>query len=196
MPVVEHLGIDPMSPYGRTKFFIEQILQDLVKTNLWQIMVLRYFNVAGAHSSGLLGEEASDFPSNIVPNILGVLNQRYPFLSVYGGDYPTVDGTAIRDYIHIQDLVEAHIAAIAHLGWKPFDIFNLGSGKGYSILEMVKQFESITQKSIPYRIFKRRPGDVAQSIANIDKAKVYLAWEPKRSIEDICESAWRFRLEY
>lgn len=192
IPISETQVLDPISPYGRTKFFIEQILADLVRNSAWQIMVLRYFNVAGAHPSGLIGEEPSDFPSNIIPNMLGVLHKTYPFLSIYGGDYPTLDGTSVRDYIHIQDLVDAHIAAIAHLGWSPLEIYNLGAGKGYSIFELLKLFESITHKTIPYRLFSRRPGDVPQSIANIDKAKVKLAWTPQYSISDICESAWQF----
>lgn len=194
IPIEENAHKDPISPYGKSKYFIEQIILDLIKTSPeWQVFVLRYFNVAGAHDSGQLGEMPSDFPSNILPNILGVARKQYPFLNIFGADYPTIDGTTVRDYIHIMDLVEAHLLAMNHLGWEPLQTLNLGTGKGQSLLELVSIFSKVTGITIPYRVFGRRAGDVALSIANVDKAKVCLGWQPKHSIEDICESAWRFK---
>ncbi len=196
LPIEEEALKDPISPYGKSKYFIEQILLDLIKTDFkWQIYILRYFNVAGAHPSGLLGEIPSQFPSNILPNILSVASQHIPYLNIYGDDYPTLDGTTVRDYIHIMDLVEAHILAMAHLGWERLQVCNLGSSKGYSILQLIDIFTKVTGITIPYRINARRYGDAPFSLANIDRAKVDLGFEVKQSIEDICRSAWNFQMQ-
>lgn len=196
LPIDEnHLRL-PRSPYGRSKLQIEDILADVAKSDSsWRIACLRYFNPVGAHDSGLIGESPNEIPNNLVPYIAQVADGRLPYLKVFGNDYNTRDGTGVRDYIHVMDLAEGHIAALDflqhHAGWHAI---NLGTGIGYSVLEMVNTFERVSGKTIPYLINERRAGDVDSCYAGVDKAHDYLGWSASRTIEDMCSSIWRFQL--
>ena len=199
MPVTEDMqtGIGITNPYGRSKYMIEEILKDLfISDNSFKIAILRYFNPVGAHESGTIGEDPNGIPNNLMPFISQVAVGKLPKLRVFGGDYPTRDGTGVRDYIHVVDLANAHVKAIEYLNKNKLNeplIVNLGTGQGYSVLEMVKAFEEASGVKIPYEIVDRRPGDIAEIYANPSKAKKLLGWEAKRGIKEMCESAWKWQ---
>ena len=183
------------NPYGQTKLFIEQILQDLYKSdNTWDICILRYFNPIGAHESGLIGEEPNGIPNNLMPYIVRVASGELQELSVFGNDYPTHDGTGVRDYIHVVDLAKGHLAALNKLDKENEGIFvyNLGTGKGYSVLDIVKAFESSTGKKVPYKIVERRQGDVAEVYSDPTKAKKELNWVAEKTLEEMCKDSWKY----
>ena len=183
------------NPYGTTKLFIEQILKDLYTSdNSWDICILRYFNPVGAHESGLIGEEPQGIPNNLMPYIVRVANGTLKELSVFGNDYPTHDGTGVRDYIHVVDLAKGHISALEKLEkeGKGLFIYNLGTGTGYSVLDMVKAFENSTGKEVPYKIAPRRDGDIATCYADPKKAKEELGWSAEKTLDDMCKDSWRY----
>ena len=183
------------NPYGTTKLFIEQILKDLyVSDNTWDICILRYFNPVGAHESGLIGEEPKGIPNNLMPYIVRVAKGILPQLSIFGNDYPTPDGTGVRDYIHVVDLAKGHISALEKLEKenKGLFIYNLGTGTGYSVLDMVKTFEKSTGQKVNYVMGKRRPGDIAACYADPKKAKEELGWEATKTLEDMCRDSWNY----
>ena len=183
------------NPYGTTKLFIEQILKDLYKSDdSWDICILRYFNPVGAHESGLIGEEPQGIPNNLMPYIVRVASGQLKELSVFGNDYPTPDGTGVRDYIHVVDLAKGHVKALEKLDkeQKGLYIYNLGTGKGYSVLDMVKAFEQATGKKVPYKIAPRREGDIAMCYADPKKAKEELGWTAEKTLEDMCKDSWNY----
>ena len=183
------------NPYGTTKLFIEQILKDLYKSDdSWDICILRYFNPVGAHESGLIGEEPQGIPNNLMPYIVRVASGQLKGLSVFGNDYPTPDGTGVRDYIHVVDLAKGHVKALEKLDkeQKGLYIYNLGTGKGYSVLDMVKAFEQATGKKVPYKIAPRREGDIAMCYADPKKAKEELGWTAEKTLEDMCKDSWNY----
>ena len=184
------------NPYGTTKYMIEIILEDIYKSdNEWNVTLLRYFNPIGAHESGRIGENPSGIPNNLMPYITQVAIGKRPFLSVYGNDYDTPDGTCIRDYIHVVDLADGHVKAVNNIldGKKGVQIFNLGTGKGYSVLDIVKAFSKAYGKELPYKIAPRRPGDLAVCFSDPSKAKEVLGWEAKRGIDDMCRDSWNWQ---
>lgn len=182
----------PTNPYGRTKLFIEEILRDLAASDpRWEIGILRYFNPVGAHPSGLIGEEPSGIPNNLMPYVCRVAAGELPELRVFGGDYPTPDGTGVRDYIHVVDLAAGHVAALDRLA-SGVGVWNLGRGVGVSVLELVAAFEEATGTRVPYRIVDRRPGDVAALYADPSRAEAELGWKATRALADMCADAWRF----
>ena len=194
VPITEDFPLSTTNPYGSTKLMIENILRDLyVSDNEWSIALLRYFNPIGAHESGLLGEDPNGIPNNLMPYIAKVAAGKLPQLSVFGNDYPTPDGTGVRDYIHVVDLSIGHLKA---LEWttreKGADAFNLGTGNGYSVLEVVKAFEKASGKPVNYKIADRRPGDIPMCYANPKKAKEVLGWEATKGIDEMCFDSWRF----
>ena len=183
------------NPYGTTKLFIEQILKDIYKSdNTWDIAILRYFNPVGAHETGLIGEEPKGKPNNLMPYIARVAAGILDELSVYGNDYSTPDGTGIRDYIHVVDLAKGHIKALEKLDKEKAGlyIYNLGTGVGYSVLDMVNAFERATGKKVPYKIVQRRAGDIAMCYADTNKAKNELGWVAEKTIEDMCKDSWNY----
>ena len=183
------------NPYGTTKLFIEQILKDIYASdNSWDICILRYFNPIGAHESGLIGEEPQGIPNNLMPYIVRVADGQLKELSVFGNDYPTPDGTGVRDYIHVVDLAKGHVKALEKLEkeQKGLFIYNLGTGKGYSVLDMVKAFETATGKKVPYKIAPRREGDVATCYEDKKKAKEELGWSAEKTLEDMCKDSWNY----
>ena len=196
VPITEECKIGgTTNPYGTTKLFIEQILKDLYTSdNTWDICILRYFNPVGAHESGLIGEEPKGIPNNLMPYIARVAAGILPELSVFGNDYNTPDGTGVRDYIHVVDLAKGHVKALEKLDKesKGLYIYNLGTGTGYSVLDMVKAFEETTGKEIKYKITSRRPGDIATCYANPAKAKEELNWVAEKTLADMCQDSWRF----
>lgn len=195
LPLDEGHPTGATNPYGRTKLHIEQMLHDLAASRCdWRIAILRYFNPVGAHDSGLIGEDPHGIPNNLMPYIARVAAGRLPHLNIWGDDYPTPDGTGIRDYIHVMDLAEGHLAALEHLQrqTQACEVFNLGTGCGTSVLEMVRAFERASGRPVPYRIAARRPGDVAACWADPTKAQQALGWRATRTLEDMCASAWRF----
>ncbi|MFZ6049006.1 UDP-glucose 4-epimerase GalE [Pseudomonas sp. CR3202] len=183
------------NPYGRSKFMVEQILQDLAMADSrWSIALLRYFNPVGAHSSGLIGEDPNGIPSNLLPYISQVAIGKLKQLSVYGGDYPTVDGTGVRDYIHVVDLAEGHLKALEKISTKAgVNIWNLGTGQGYSVLEMIRAFEQVSGRKVPYQIVDRRPGDIGESWADPMRAEKELGWRAKRGLQQMMADAWRWQ---
>ena len=186
------------NPYGRTKYFIEEILKDLYTSdNDFKIAILRYFNPVGAHESGTIGEDPNGIPNNLMPFITQTAVGKREFLSVFGGDYPTPDGTGVRDYIHVVDLADAHVKALDYLNSKTFDIknstFNIGTGIGYSVLDMVKAFEKASDKNIAYKIVNRRAGDISTCYSDPSFAKEILNWEAKKSIDDMCIDSWKWQ---
>jgi UDP-glucose 4-epimerase len=189
--------INQANPYGRTKRMIEMILQDLNAADpSWNVALLRYFNPVGAHPSGEIGEDPRGVPINLMPYITQVAVGRLPELKVFGNDYPTPDGTGVRDYIHVVDLALGHLKALDKLQTNPgLVIYNLGSNRGYSVLELVTAFEKVTGKKIPYRIVERRPGDIATSYADASKANQELGWHTVRSLDEICADAWRWQTQ-
>ena len=183
------------NPYGTTKLFIEQILKDIyISDNTWDIAILRYFNPVGAHESGLIGEEPKGRPNNLMPYVARVAAGILPELSIYGNDYPTPDGTGVRDYIHVVDLAKGHLKALEKLEKEKFGIYiyNLGTGNGCSVLDMVKAFEKVTAKKVPYKIVPRRAGDIAICYADPSKAKKELGWVAEKTIEDMCKDSWNY----
>ena len=198
-PIKEDQKVDPVNPYGKTKVAIENMLNDLYKSNmnLWKICSLRYFNPVGAHPSGLIGEDPIGIPNNLFPFLTQVAIGRQDTLNVFGDDWDTHDGSGIRDYIHIIDLSEGHLAAIDYLNTKGscLEFINLGSGNGYSVFQIISQFESTTGCQIPFSIQSRRDGDVAKCYADISKAKKLLGWTPKRTLEQICFDGWNWQIQ-
>jgi UDP-glucose 4-epimerase len=195
LPIDEAHPTAPTNPYGWNKLHIEQMLSDLaVADPAWRIASLRYFNPVGAHESGLIGEDPNGIPNNLMPYIARVAAGKLPHLNVFGNDYPTPDGTGIRDYIHVMDLAEGHLAALLNLSRQivSMEYFNLGSGKGRSVLEMIDQFEKSLQLPINYCFSERRSGDTAVCFADANKSKKILAWQATRTLSDICKSAWIF----
>ncbi len=195
IPITENCEIgSTTNPYGTSKLFIEQILKDIVISDPeWSVVLLRYFNPIGAHRSGLIGESPNGIPNNLMPYIVKVANGELPQLNVFGNDYPTKDGTGVRDYIHVVDLALGHIKALekAHKD-NGVHIYNLGTGNGYSVLEIVENFEKANQIKIPYQIVERRPGDIPTCYADTKKAKEELGWEAKYGIEDMCKDSWNY----
>jgi len=193
---VEEMGRGKTTnPYGTTKAMIEQILEDLYTSdNSWTISILRYFNPIGAHSSGLIGEDPNGIPANLMPFISKVATGELPCLNIFGNDYDTKDGTGVRDYIHIIDLAKAHTAAVKKLESleKGLKIYNLGTGTGYSVLEIVKAFENANNLKIPYKIADRRPGDIAECYADSSLAEKELNWKAEKTLEDMCRDAYNY----
>ena len=196
-PVIEDQTVSPINPYGNTKLAIENMLADLFKSdmNSWTICSLRYFNPVGAHKSGVLGEDPIGIPNNLFPFLTQVAIGRRSFLKVYGDDWDTIDGSGVRDFIHVMDLAEGHISALEFLNLREscFEIINLGSGKGFSVFQMIQEFESSTGCKIPYKISPRRDGDVAEIFADISKARKLLGWFPKRTLKQICLDGWNWQ---
>ena len=195
VPITEDFPVSATNPYGRTKLFIEQILRDLaIADGTLSIALLRYFNPVGAHKSGLIGEDPNGIPNNLMPYISQVAVGKLEQLSVFGDDYPTPDGTGVRDYIHVVDLAKGHLKALEKLGTSTGVLtYNLGTGSGSSVLDMVKAFENATGKKVPYTIAPRRPGDVAACYADPTKAESELGWKAERGIEEMCEDTWRWQ---
>jgi UDP-glucose 4-epimerase len=195
VPILESFPLSATNPYGRSKLMIEDILRDLFKAEPdWRIALLRYFNPVGAHESGLIGEEPNGIPNNLVPYIAQVANGQREKLSVYGGDYPTPDGTGMRDYIHVVDLAIGHVKTLDKLATAPGVVtYNLGTGRGNSVLEMVQAFEKACGKPIPYQVVARRPGDIAKCYADPSRARDELGWTAERDIAQMCADSWRYQ---
>ncbi len=195
LPLDEDHPTSATNPYGRTKLMIEEMLADVAAADPeWRIAILRYFNPVGAHDSGLIGENPNGTPNNLMPFISRVAAGRLGELSVFGGDYDTPDGTGVRDYIHVVDLADGHVAALDAIGKsdQPLSTWNLGTGQGYSVLNMVETFERVNHVSIPYRIAPRRDGDVASCYASPERAARELGWTAERDLDAMCASSWRF----
>jgi UDP-glucose 4-epimerase len=195
VPIKEEASLWAMNPYGRTKLMIEEILGDLYESDKsWSIALLRYFNPIGAHESGLIGEDPNGIPNNLMPYITQVAVGKLKELSVFGNDYLTKDGTGVRDYIHVVDLARGHLKAVEKVKETVgIDAYNLGTGKGYSVLDVVQAFEHASQIKVPYKIVEPRPGDVASCFADPTKAKMELNWKAEKGIEEMCADAWRWQ---
>lgn len=195
LPLDESHPTSATNPYGRSKLHIEEMLRDVASSDAeWRIACLRYFNPVGAHESGLIGENPNGTPNNLMPYIAQVVAGKRSELNIFGNDYPTPDGTGVRDYIHVMDLSDGHAAAMDFLDRNPgWHAINLGTGQGYSVLDMVRAFESASGRTVPYRVSARRAGDVAQCYAHPQKAIALLQWKAKRSLEEMCASTWRFQ---
>lgn len=195
LPITEAHPLSATNPYGRTKLMIEEILRDLVASEAgWQIALLRYFNPVGAHASGLIGEDPVGPPNNLMPYVAQVAVGMRPFLNVFGDDYPTPDGTGVRDYIHVVDLAMGHLAALDRLrAHEGLFAVNLGTGVGHSVLEMVRAFEAVSSRRIDYRIAERRPGDVASCYADASLAQELLGWKAARGLDEMCADAWHWQ---
>lgn len=193
IPFVESMNLLPTTnPYGETKAMSERILEDTVRANPeFSVSLLRYFNPVGAHESGLIGESPNGIPNNLMPFVTQVARGVREKLNVFGNDYPTIDGTGVRDYIHVVDLAEGHVAALEKMS-EGVSIYNLGTGKGTSVLELVKTFEKVNNIEIPYEVVPRRAGDIPEFYADTKKAEVELGWLAKRGIEDMCRDSWKF----
>lgn len=196
-PISEVAPLNPFNPYGHTKRMVEQIFEDLSASDPgWNIALLRYFNPVGAHSSGEIGEDPNGVPNNLMPYVSQVAVGKLKKLSVFGGDYPTLDGTGVRDYIHVVDLALGHVAALNTLASNcGLLTVNLGAGRGYSVLELVSAFERATGKAVPYEIVERRAGDIAIYFADASFAKKVLGWQTTKSLDDICRDAWNWQLK-
>lgn len=196
VPILEDFPLSTTNPYGYSKLMIEEIMRDISKSDgKWGIALLRYFNPIGAHQSGLIGEHPNGIPNNLMPYISQVAAGKLEQLMVFGNDYPTSDGTGVRDYIHVVDLAIAHVKAVKNVMYNQgIDTYNLGTGRGYSVLEMIKTFEKISGKKIPYSIVERREGDVAMCYADPSKAKHELGWVASKGIEDMCQDSWRWQI--
>ncbi len=194
-PLTEDMPISAINPYGWSKVMMEQAMRDLHRADpSWNIAILRYFNPVGAHPSGMIGEDPRGVPANLVPFTAQVAIGKLPMLNVFGDDYPTPDGTCIRDYIHIMDLADGHLKALEKLASNPGLVtYNLGTGRGYSVMEVVHAFEKACGKPIPYHITARRPGDLPTSYADPSLAHKELGWKATRSLDDICADAWRWQ---
>lgn len=205
LPLYEHAKRSCTNPYGQSKLTIEYILEDLaVADSEWNIISLRYFNPIGAHPSGLIGENPNDIPNNLMPYISQVAVGKLEKLSIFGNDYDTVDGTGVRDFIHVVDLARGHVSALKYLEEHDhdnqnvkvgFEAINLGTGKGTSVLQLVQAFESITGQSVPYVFTSRRSGDIASCYASADKAKALLNWQAVHGIQDMCQDTWRWQYD-
>ena len=194
LPLDETCRLSTTNPYGSTKLMMENIMQDLYKAdNEWNIILLRYFNPVGAHESGLIGEDPKGIPNNLMPYVAQVASGKLQCINVFGDDYDTPDGTGVRDYIHVVDLALGHVAAIERCNHSGVHIYNLGTGHGYSVLDMIHAFEKACGKKLPYKICARRDGDIAACYACPDKAKKDLAWEAKFGIEEMCASQWKWQ---
>jgi len=195
VPLTEELPLQATNPYGRTKLMIEDILRDVYVSNEnWSVALLRYFNPVGAHSSGLIGEDPNGIPNNLVPYITQVAVGKLTELSVFGNDYATHDGTGVRDYIHVVDLAAGHLKALEKVMVSSgVSAYNLGTGTGYSVLDMIHTFEEVTGRSIPYRISNRRPGDIGISFADPSKAQKELNWVAKKGLQEMCLDSWRWQ---
>ncbi|MBA4257415.1 MAG: UDP-glucose 4-epimerase GalE [Polaromonas sp.] len=187
----------PTNPYGRSKLMAEEVLRDLAASDpRWRVAVLRYFNPVGAHESGLIGEDPHGIPNNLLPYIAQVAGGKLAELAVFGNDYPTPDGTGVRDYIHVQDLAQGHLKALQALQTRTgLNVWNLGTGQGYSVLEMLRAFEAASGRQIPYRIAPRRPGDIARCWADASKAKIELGWQCKLGLAEMMRDAWRWQVQ-
>lgn len=197
VPFVETMDLlQTTNPYGETKAMCERILTDIANANpAFSVSILRYFNPVGAHESGQIGEAPNGVPNNLMPYVTQVAKGKIEKLRVFGNDYPTIDGTGVRDYIHVVDLAEGHVAALENLT-EGVHVYNLGTGKGTSVLELVKAFEEANDIEIPYQIVDRRPGDIASCYANASKAKRELGWTAKRDLIAMCRDSWRFEKNY
>lgn len=195
VPIKEDFPLKPVNPYGRTKFMIEEILKDVYEAdNTWGISLLRYFNPVGAHPSGRIGEDPNGIPNNLMPYITQVAVGKREKLNVFGGDYPTPDGTGVRDYIHVVDLAKGHLLALEKvIRERGVSVYNLGTGRGYSVLEVVKTFAKVNGIKIPYVITDRRPGDIAVCYADTEKAYRELGFKAERNLEDMCRDAWNWQ---
>jgi len=195
LPITEDMSTSAINPYGQTKLMIERILQDTVVAQPgWSVMILRYFNPVGAHPSGLLGEAPNGIPNNLMPYVMKVVAGELERLHIFGGDYPTPDGTGVRDYIHVVDLAQGHIAALDYCMCHPgCHTFNLGTGKPSSVLDVVAAVEAASGRRVPYVIEARRPGDVATCYAGTEKANQLLGWRAEKTLQDMCNDAWRWQ---
>jgi UDP-glucose 4-epimerase len=195
LPYDEAHTLNPINPYGRTKLQVEEILQDLAKSDpSWRIGLLRYFNPVGAHDSGWIGEDSRGIPNNLMPYIMRVAAGVLPQLNIFGNDYDTHDGTCERDYIHVMDLAEGHLAALNYLALHPgCDIFNLGTGNSVSVLELIREFEEALQGVIPTAVVARRVGDLPFYFASANKAKSLLGWNATRDLKEMCKSSWHWQ---
>lgn len=195
LPITESAPRSATNPYGQTKLMIEQILEDVSSTGEdWNITSLRYFNPIGAHESGLIGEDPNGLPNNLLPYVSQVAAGKLDNVNVFGNDYDTTDGTGVRDYIHVVDLAKAHLAALEHLNHpNEYKAYNIGTGKGTSVLEVIDAFKKAADKDIPYKIVARRPGDIATCYADSSLANQELGWQAKKSIEQACVDAWRWQ---
>lgn len=195
MPISEQYPVGaPKSPYGRSKLIVEQVLEDLVRADdRWAIATLRYFNPVGAHPSGLIGENPNGTPNNLLPYISKVVTGKLPYLSIYGNDYPTCDGTGVRDYIHVADLANVHISALRYIAEKTgLHAWNLGTGVGYSVLQVIAAFEKVSGVEVPQKICERRPGDIAECWSDPSKALRELGWRAELDLEDMMRDTWRW----
>ena len=195
VPITEDFPLSATNPYGRTKLMIEEILKDLyTSNNNWNIVLLRYFNPVGSHPSGRIGEDPNGIPNNLLPYVSQVAIGNLEKVSVFGNDYPTIDGTGVRDYIHVVDLAIGHLKALEKISSKSgISTYNLGTGQGYSVLEIIEAFQKTSKKNIPYEIVDRRPGDIASCYADPSKAKKELNWTATRNIEQMCQDAWHWQ---
>ena len=195
VPITEEFPLSVTNPYGRTKLMLEEILQDVYKAdNEWNVVLLRYFNPIGAHESGIIGEDPKGIPNNLVPYIAQVAVGKLECLGVFGDDYPTPDGTGVRDYIHVVDLAKGHVKALKKIEDNSgLSIYNLGTGKGYSVLDIVKNFEAATGVKIPYVIKPRRAGDIATCYSDASKAERELGWKAENDIKEMCADSWRWQ---
>jgi len=196
-PIKETSELSATNPYGQTKLTIEHIFRDLcVSDPEWKVSLLRYFNPVGAHESGRIGEDPTGIPNNLMPYVTQVAVGKRKRLSVFGSDYPTHDGTGVRDYIHVTDLAKGHLKALEHLEQESgAEAYNLGTGQGSSVLDVIKTFEKVTGKNIPYELTDRRPGDAAVCYADPEKAKNVLGWETENNLEDMCRDAWNWQMK-
>jgi UDP-glucose 4-epimerase len=195
VPITEDFPTSATNPYGRSKLMVEECLTDFQQANPdWSVTLLRYFNPVGSHPSGELGEDPQGIPNNLMPFVSQVAVGRRECLSVFGDDYPTPDGTGVRDYIHVMDLSDGHVSALKKVGSKAgLHVYNLGTGNGYSVLDMVKAFESASGKQVPYQIVARRPGDIAECWADPTKAINELEWKATRTLEQMTTDTWRWQ---
>ena len=195
VPLKENMPTSCTNPYGWTKYMNEQIFRDVAKANpRLSVVLLRYFNPIGAHSSGLIGENPNGIPNNLMPYIAQVATKKLPLLNVFGNDYPTKDGTGVRDYIHVVDLAKGHVKAIEYsFKNKGAEVFNLGTGKGYSVLDIVKAFEEANSVAVPYAVVERRPGDIAECYADATKAHEILGWQAEKDLVQMCKDSWNWQ---
>ena len=195
LPIPEDHSLSATNPYGQTKLVIENMLRELHASNpAWRMVILRYFNPVGAHSSGLIGEDPQGVPNNLMPYVTQVAVGQREVLNVWGSDYATPDGTGVRDYIHVVDLAKGHVKAVSHLAQHGgCTAINLGTGKGYSVLEIVKALSAVSQRDVPYQLAPRRSGDVASCYANSALADSLLGWQAERGLTEMCEDAWRWQ---
>ena len=194
LPLDEDCSLSTTNPYGSTKLMLETVMKDLYTSdNTWDIILLRYFNPVGAHESGLIGEDPKGIPNNLTPYIAQVACGKLKEINVFGNDYDTPDGTGVRDYIHVVDLAIGHVKAIEKVNEAGVHIYNLGTGNGYSVLDVIHAFEKACGKKLPYKICPRRAGDIAACYANADKAKRELGWVAERGIDEMCASLWKWQ---